>query len=231
MTNLNIDFESRCRIAVSLFDFTGKMLEPWRDAGYECWIIDVQHPVAVGSGGVTREDGFVKVHADLSRPWLPPFDRHDIAFVSAFPPCDHLSVSGARWFQGKGLRALSWSINLFATAAEFCEWSGAPYVIENPVSTISSYWRKPDHSFSPHEYTRFNRDDNYTKKTCLWTGNGFVMPDKYRDNSLPPPDDRIHKCAPGEHRKNFRSATPSGFAKAVFETTTRDITKQTGESK
>lgn len=31
------------------------------------------------------------------------------------------------------------------------------------------------------------------------------------------PDDRIHKCAPGDDRANFRSATPMGFAMAVFQ--------------
>lgn len=31
------------------------------------------------------------------------------------------------------------------------------------------------------------------------------------------PDDRIHKASPGEDRANFRSATPRGFARAVFE--------------
>jgi hypothetical protein len=30
------------------------------------------------------------------------------------------------------------------------------------------------------------------------------------------PDDRIHKAAPGDERANFRSATPSGFAMAVY---------------
>lgn len=31
------------------------------------------------------------------------------------------------------------------------------------------------------------------------------------------PDDRIHKCPPGPDRHNIRSATPAGFARAVFE--------------
>jgi hypothetical protein len=30
------------------------------------------------------------------------------------------------------------------------------------------------------------------------------------------PDDRIHKCPPGAERANIRSATPEGFARAVF---------------
>jgi len=204
-------------IAVSLFDLTGNMLIPWRDAGYECWIVDNQHPQAVSNSGVTEQDGFIKVNYDLSMPWVAPFDKNRIEFVSAFPPCDHLAVSGSRWFRGKGLRSLARSINLFATAAEFCEWAEVPYMIENPVSTISTYWRKPDYSFDPYEYTELEANDNYTKKTCLWTGNRFVMPEKRQDSSLGAPDDRIHKCPPSANRSNIRSATPMGFARAVFE--------------
>ena len=203
-------------VCIFLFDVTGKMAQPWLEAGYECWIVDLQHPVAYETKGVSLDDRLVRVHADLRYPWLCPVDRNRIAFVFAFPPCDHLAVSGARWFQGKGLRRLSLSIDLFATAAEFCEWSGAPYGIENPVSTISTYWRKPDFTFSPEQFTGFCSDDNYTKKTCLWVGNGFVMPEDFRADGLGEPDDRIHKCAPGPERHNIRSATPLGFARAVF---------------
>lgn len=203
--------------AVFLYDVTGKMAQPWLEAGYECWLVDLQHPSAYETDGITTEGRLHKVHADLTRPWLCPVDRERLAFVAAFPPCDHLAVSGARWFRGKGLRKLASSISMFATAAEFCEWSKAPYLIENPVSSISSYWRKPDHTFHPWHFTGYCAEDNYTKKTCLWTGGGFQMPDVHMDASLGEPDNRIH-CAPqGPDRYNFRSATPSGFARAVFE--------------
>lgn len=204
-------------IVISLFDVTGKMVRPWLDAGYECWIVDLQHPTAYESGGITSDGLLHKVHADLTRPWLPPVDRDRIAFVSAFPPCDHLAVSGARWFKGKGLRRLAVSVEMFATAAEFCEWAGAPYMIENPVSNIASHWRKADHTFSPHQFTGFEPSDNYTKKTCLWVGGGFVMPEPFVAEGLGAPDDRIHQCPPGPERHNIRSATPLGFAQAVFE--------------
>ena len=157
-------------IAISLFDLTGTMLKPWLDAGYECYSVDTQHPAAYESGGITSSGRMHKVHADLMRPWLPPVERSRIAFVSAFPPCDHLAVSGARWFKGKGLRLLARSIEMFATAAEFCEWTEAPYLIENPVSNIASHWRKSDYTFSPHHFTGYKAEDSYTKKTCLWTG-------------------------------------------------------------
>lgn len=209
-------------IVISLFDVSGKMVMPWLEAGYECWIVDTQHPPAYSNDGITSERNLHKLNRDLSIPFLPPVDKNRIAFVSAFPPCDHLSVSGARWYKGKGLRKLESSIAMFATAAEFCEWSGAPYFVENPISSISSYWRKPDYKFHPHFFTGYNIEDNYTKNTCLWTGGGFVMPEKFQVDGLPPPDDRIHKCAPGPNRHNIRSATPEGFARAVFEVNSRN---------
>ena len=196
-----------------LYDKTGNMARPWVEAGCKAILVDLQHPPGV------REDGSVTtVGVDIRSGWLPPREMIDrVAFVAAFPPCDHLAVSGSRWFKGKGLRKLALSIDLFATAAELCEWIGAPYIIENPVSTISTYWRKPDAIFHPHHFTMLEPEDNYTKTTCLWTGGGFVMPSSCQDFTLGSPDDRIHKCAPGPDRQNFRSATPMGFARAVFQ--------------
>lgn len=208
---------------ISLFDVSGKMVQPWLEAGFECWIVDIQHPVDYDTGGITTEGNLHRVHADLTRPWLPPVDRNRIAFASAFPPCDHLAVSGARWFRGKGLRRLESSIAMFATAAEFCEWTGAPYMIENPVSNIASHWRKPDYTFHPHHFTGYREEDNYTKKTCLWVGGGFVMPERFEAEDLGAPDDRIHKCPPGPERHNIRSATPLGFARATFEANGRPL--------
>ena len=197
-------------IAVSLFDYTGAMLRPWADAGYECYAYDIQHTECFELDGINYRP------ADLTTWVKGDLPRADVAF--AFPPCDHLAVSGARWFKGKGLRALSHSIALFATAAEYCEWTRAPYMIENPVSTIATYWREPDYYFHPWEYTEFCLEDNYTKRTCLWTGNDFVMPDPAIAESLRDvkPDNRIHAAPPGPGRANFRSATPRGFAQAVF---------------
>jgi hypothetical protein len=104
---------------------------------------------------------------------------------------------------------------------EICETIGAPYMIENPVSMISTYWRKPDFTFHPYHFAGHCEDDYYTKKTCLWTGNGFVMPEWTYD-PIRRADDRIHKAPPSAERKNFRSATPMGFARAVFEANKRE---------
>lgn len=209
-------------IVLCLYDLTGNMARPWIEAGYTAVTVDLQHPA-----GVTEEGPITKIGTDLRSGWLPPREMVErIAFVAAFPPCDHLAVSGARWFKGKGLRKLALSIDLFATAAELCEWIGAPYIIENPVSTISTYWRKPDAVFHPHHFTLLEPDDNYTKQTCLWTGGGFVMPDSCRDFTLGSPDDRIHKAPPSADRANLRSATPMGFARAVFQANSKRALKE-----
>lgn len=194
----------------SLFDFTGNMLRPWLEAGYECHIYDIQHP----QGETLREDGMVTHGIDLALPPNP--DSYD--FVSCFPPCTHVSLSGAAWFKGKGLRALQESIGYFATCIEFAEQCGAPYMIENPMSTISTYWRPPDHKFNPCDYSGYCASDDYTKETWIWSGNGFVMPPKERGGDLfsMPDATRIHHQAPGPERANIRSATPMGFARAAF---------------
>jgi len=96
------------------------------------------------------------------------------------------------------------------------ELSGAPWFFENPVSVFSSIFGKPDYLFNPHDYTGYEKDYNYTKRTCLWTGGGFELPGKNKDCSLGEPDDRIHKTPPGPNRANIRSATPRGFAMACY---------------
>lgn len=223
---------------VCLFDDSGNLFDDWIEVGYKVLCVDVI-PLEMR----VQRDGVTHLVGDLRFPFNLPIEKDKVAFVSAHPPCDNLAVSGARWFKGKGLRALSESISMFATAAEYCDQSGAPYMIENPISSISSYWRKPDHIYSPWQYSGYDGDDYYTKKTCLWTGGGFVMPpynydeSRYKQGcvehklvrkkygsksgklvqSKQPnyPDARIH-MATGEMQDYLRSVTPKGFGRAVF---------------
>jgi hypothetical protein len=110
------------------------------------------------------------------------------------------------------------ALEIFEACRQVCEWSGAPYCIENPVGVLSGipHIGRPDHYFHPWQYAGLCADDNYTKKTALWTGNGFVMPEPQPAPGLGAPDNRIHFASPGRDRAAFRSATPMGFARAVF---------------
>ncbi len=95
-------------------------------------------------------------------------------------------------------------------------WSEAPWLIENPVGVLSSYWRKPDHTFDPCDFGGYldPPGDAWTKKTCLWTGGGFRMPGKKRVE--PVNLDYIHNMSPSGDRGDLRSITPEGFAIAVM---------------
>lgn len=200
-------------IVLSLCDRTGNILKPWARTGlFRCIAVDIQHPT---SG--REENGIEYTHADV-RDYLPPLGEY--VFACAFPPCTHLAVSGARWFQSKGLAKLKEAIELVAQCERLCEWTGAPYFIENPVSTLSTYWRKPDYTFDPCEYGGYlpeeEKDaDSYTKKTCLWTGGYFILPDK---KPVPPTQgSKMHRLPPSENRADLRSETPMGFAEAVYQ--------------
>lgn len=189
-------------LMMSCFDKSTVMAKPWAKAGYLCYCVDLQHPK-----GETKDENIIRVGADM-RHWVPP--RGHIAFAAFFPPCTDLAVSGARWFRDKGLHKLSESIDLFARCIDIADTLDCPWLIENPVSTISSYWRKPDYMFHPWHY-----GDPYAKKTCLWVGKGFVMPEK--NPVFPLEGSKMHRLPPSSDRADQRSLTPSGFAQAVFE--------------
>lgn len=196
-------------IVVSLFDYTCNMVQPWAEAGYLCYCVDIKHPI-----GEHRDGNIIRVGADV-REWLPPFVSIKILF--AFPPCTHVAASGARWFKDKGLRGLIDSLELFEASLRLAEWTRAPYMIENPVSTVSTYWRKPDHNFDPCDFGGYlvPAGHRYTKKTCLWTGNGFLMPK--RKPVRPRKGSKMHRFSPSPSRADLRSETPRGFAQVVFD--------------
>lgn len=199
-------------MVLSLCDRSGVMVKPWLDAGYRCTILDVQHPE--GTHTDLRSDLLTTVGADLAT-WLPPLDEYGIVF--AFPPCTHLAQSGARWFKDKGIGKLIEGLALVEASRRICEWSGAPYLIENPVGQLSTYWRKPDHYFDPLDFGAYVLDgEDYTKKTCLWVGGDFVMPEK-RPVPMSTANNPIHWAPNNKDRADVRSVTPRGFAQAVFE--------------
>lgn len=79
----------------------------------------------------------------------------------AFPPCTHLAVSGAAWFEEKRKDGRQQQgIDLFMS------FVNAPIkykAIENPVGIMSSEYRPPDQIIQPYYF-----GDSFSKKTCLW---------------------------------------------------------------
>lgn len=198
------------------------MVKPWADAGYECWCVDIQHKirrdhvVKSGNGSIRYVWGDVRswrLHESIR-------DRVLIAF--AFPPCTNLAVSGARDFEKKSGWMLADALQIFDSVEVAFSFMNAPYMIENPVSRLSSHRRKPDYTFQPWQY-----GDMWSKRTCLWTGGGFKMPPP--EHPSKPEcviDSFILDFTPSADRADKRSETPMGFAQSVFESNKPDEDEQ-----
>ena len=200
-------------IAVFLCSRTANAAEPWAEAGVECYCVDVQHSIRR-----PRKEGLINFVWGDARSWRPPEGKR-VIFVAAFPPCTHVAGSGARDFETKGPIMLRDALETFEACRQAAAWSGAPYMIENPVGVLSSlpHVGKPQHWFHPYEFAGYADEpgaEAYTKKTGLWTGNGFVMPD--RKPVEPTLGSMMHMLPPSDDRADLRSVTPKGFARAVM---------------
>lgn len=212
-------------VVVSLCDYTGNMTRPWVEGGYNAVLVDPQHershwessPYGEAGGDVLKLAHTVDsaLESGVLQQWIT-----EAAMVFAFPPCTEFAVSGARWFKAKYEKDPLFQVKAMVVA-EQCRtigrMSGAPYMIENPSGILSTAWGKPQHMFNPFDFTAWEVDDNYKKRTCLWTGNGFKMPPPFQYPGLGPPDSRIHMAGESKERQNFRSETPMGLARAVYD--------------
>jgi hypothetical protein len=200
---------------IFLCDVSGKAAEPWAEAGYRCYCVDIQHSIRRDR---VVQHGAGEIHfvwGDV-RSWTPPKGVRPI-FGVAMTPCTHVAGSGARDFRKKSGYFLRDSLEYYEGARHGFEWAGIDYMMENSVGVLSSipHIGKPDYYFHPNQYTGHCADDNYTKLTCVWASAGFVMPPEFKDPTLGEPDDRIHKAPPGDDRADFRSASPRGFFRAM----------------
>lgn len=142
---------------------------------------------------------------------------HDIRkwnLLIAHPPCTHLAVSGMRWFK-EGVKPLSLK---YEAAAFFLKFAEAPIehiAIENPVSIMSTLYRKPDQIINPWQFGHPEQ-----KKTCLWLKN--LPPLHETDNVYEymmtlPEKERTRIWWLGSGHAKERSKTFPGIAEAMAE--------------
>lgn len=221
-------------IVICLCDLTGIMAKPWVDAGYEAILIDPQHQPGVHVEGLITRVGHVIDHPVTWQIIRKAIVTGRVVMCFGFPPCTDVAVSGAAHFEAKRKKDFHFQAKA-ALVAEQCrvigELSGAPWGFENPVSVFSSIFGGPTHTFSPNEYGGYLPEndihpefpkyiaprDAYPKKTCLWTGGGFVMPKaKKVEVSAGYSTQYSQLGGKSERTKNIRSATPRGFSMAVM---------------
>lgn len=222
---------------VFLFDTTGYAAEPFTKLGYKTLIIDILN---VGQYAHNTKATWV-LDWDILKRQADIIELCQSAhFVFGFPPCDDMAVSGARHFDAKGA-ANPWfqeqAIHLMKSVERIGDVSGKPWAAENPGSIASTWWRSPNFRFHPYMYGGYLPEDDihpdyprfiaprdaYTKKTNLWTGNGFEIPKR-----LPVEPEIITNVSgirgsrqfimlggKSEKTKRIRSASPRGFFNAL----------------
>jgi len=190
-----------------------KVCKEFRKLGYEAFSCDI----LPCSGG--HQEWHIKgdVLNFLGKNKYNNYEGWDM--IIAFPPCTHLAVSGAKHFKDKikdGRQQQG--INFFM---EFANCECDKVAIEQPVSIMSTKWRKPDQIIQPYEYGHKSR-----KKTCLWLkGLPKLKPTEivepniitYKDGKTFSADYmECKRSKPGESSKS-RSKTYQGIAKAMAE--------------
>lgn len=181
--------------------------------------------VACEFSGVVRDAFLAHGHEAMSCDLLPteapgPHYQGDVRDVLdypwdlmiAHPPCDHLSISGARWFADKRMDGRQQAGAAFALMLARRD---IPRIcIENPVSVLSSLWRKPDQVLQPHQFGH-----GETKATCLWLkGLPPLVPTQHVEGR----EARVHRMPPGPDRWKERSRTFTGIAEAMASQWTAD---------
>lgn len=162
----------------------------FRERGHEAYSCDLL-PCSGGRPEWHIQDDALKVAT--SKQW-------DLKI--GFPPCDHLAVSGARWFKEKqvdGRQAAG--IKFFLDMAKLYD------AIENPIGIMSTIYRKPDQIIQPWQFGH-----GETKSTCLWLrGLPLLTP----TDIVPGREGRVWRMPPGPDRARLRSTTYSGIAAAM----------------
>ena len=137
--------------------------------------------------------------------------------IVAHPPCTHLAVSGARWFtEGRKPLYLKYEALAFAGKLMYTIRGKANHgALENPISVISTFYRKPDQIIQPWQFGHPER-----KATCLWLHNLPTLKETANvyDYMLTLPkaqQSRIHYLGGGKSQE--RSITYPGIARAMAE--------------
>lgn len=178
--------------------------------------------VACEESGVVRDAFIRRGHDAMSCDLMPsrspgPHYRGDVFDVVDYPwdlaichpECTHLAVSGARHFEAKRMDGRQQAAVAFVMRL----WRALEHVpqvaVENPVSILSTVWRKPDQIIQPWMFGH-----GETKATCLWLRR---LPLLRPTNIVPGREPRIHFMAPSDTRKRDRSETYLGIADAFAD--------------
>jgi len=169
-------------------EFSGTVREAFKKLGHDAWSCDLL-PTDIEGNHIQGN-----VLDVLNDNW---------DLMIAHPPCTHLAVSGARWFKDKKeeqKEAVEFFMQLINADIE-------KIAVENPISIMSTQYRKPDQIIQPWQYGH-----GETKSTCLWLKNlPKLEPTKIVSGREP----KMHMLPPSPDRWKIRSKTYQGIANAM----------------
>lgn len=228
---------------IALYDMSGLSVRDWAEAGEECFCFDL-----VNTGKIERfESGgsitFLKWDAQATNAREQVLLRKP-QLVIGFPPCTDLAVSGAKHFSRKAIADRDFQFSALAMVLlvpGIAEIAGCPWIVENPVGSLSSLWRQPDKIFNPADFGGYLAEedqhplwpqyiaarDAYNKKTCIWARDILwpsraPVPYQVSEDGFNTQTQMLG--GKSAKTKQIRSMTPRGFARALFEANYKMIT-------
>jgi hypothetical protein len=213
---------------IFLFEHSGYAAEPFTRRGHETIIVDLLNTKDNLKATRTLNWNILDKENDLIEL------AQDAAFIFGMPPCTDLAGSGAGHFRAKyekNKNFLNEADYLFMSTFRIANGK-IPAANENPVGLMSPRWRKPDYYFHPYQYGGYLPEDDkhpefpqyikprdaYPKKTCLWTENGFRIPQS-KPVYCSPGYSTQHMKLGGKSAKtkSIRSMSPRGFFEALAQ--------------
>jgi hypothetical protein len=190
----------RGRLVLSLCDYSGVWPAPYREAGYDVQLVDLQH----------GED--VRLLGHPGRP---------VHGILAAPPCTVFSLAGNRWERTEAeVREALAVVDACLRFVAVCR--PAWWALENPVGKLRRWLGPPRMYFDPCQF-----GDPWTKRTALWghftppsplfTTPRAVEPTGGSRTHLLPGVSPRDGAAVAQRKRNERSRTPAGFALAFFQ--------------
>lgn len=196
-------------------EHSGTIREAFRWHGVDAWSCDLL-PADDASPYHIQAD----CRTVMANPRWKAFGMH--------PDCTYLTVAGIHWNnRGRGWErthaALAHVREIIALAGD------RPYYLENPVSILSTHWRKPDQTIQPYEF-----GEDASKRTCLWlqglpkltptnriAGRMVNGVERWSNQT----DSGQNKLAPSADRWKLRAKTYAGIARAMAEQWTQHLLK------
>jgi hypothetical protein len=203
---------------------SGTVREAFRAMGHDAWSCDLL-PADDNSPFHIQSDA--RALGDLDT-------QYDM--LGFHPDCTHLTVAGIHWNnRGRGWEGTT-------AALEFVAWCMShkrPWYLENPVSIISTRFRKPNQTIQPYQF-----GEDASKRTCLWlndlptlekdplnrvagrlvewpVGSGKIV-ERWANQT----DSGQNRLAPSETRWKERSKTYAGIADAMASQWGANLTLQ-----